>query len=429
MSPRSFGASCHPGGGSEGHGPCGWTALSQARAAVRVCLILFLSLLATSPASGGRADPGIRVSSGDAFLLADPDGKILLAQGETSPLIPASTLKLFTGLMALETLGPDYRFRTSFFLDSRGNLKIKGYGDPLLVSEAWDDLARTLSTKIKSFKDLILDTTYFSPDIPGPGKETTSNPYDAPVGALCANFNTLFFHTDQQGRLASSEPQTPLLPFVLAPLRAMGVKEGRYTLSHDPVEVARYAGELALHFLKKAGIATGGKVRLGPIEESDRPLTTWYSPFPLREVIGKCLAYSSNFMANQVFLGLGAERLGPPATLAKSVSLAMDYARGRLGIRDLTIEEGSGLSRGNRISAVSMHSVLRRFTPYAPLLRQEGQVLYKTGTLKGIRTRAGYMKDGKEALFPFVVLLNHQPHHMERTLEGMRRRVSGGSEQ
>ena len=56
-----------------------------------------------------------------------------------------------------------------------------------------------------------LDDTYFTQPLTIPGISSSSNPYDAPNGALCANFNTVFFKHSRDG-YASAEPQTPLLP-------------------------------------------------------------------------------------------------------------------------------------------------------------------------------------------------------------------------
>ena len=111
-----------------------------------------------------------------------------------------------------------------------GNLKVKGYGDPLLVSEAWEEIADALTVAGVRFNDLIVDDTYFAPAVRIPGTGRSTNPYDAPVGALCANFNTVAFDTDERGRLVSGESQTPLIPFVRDKIRKLGLTRGRYNL-------------------------------------------------------------------------------------------------------------------------------------------------------------------------------------------------------
>ena len=75
------------------------------------------------------------IGTQDAILVSDPQGQILFSKHAEKKLIPASTLKIFTSLVALHFLGSDYRFPTEFYLDVHSNLNIKGYGDPLLISE------------------------------------------------------------------------------------------------------------------------------------------------------------------------------------------------------------------------------------------------------------------------------------------------------
>jgi D-alanyl-D-alanine carboxypeptidase/D-alanyl-D-alanine-endopeptidase (penicillin-binding protein 4) len=77
-----------------------------------------------------------------------------------------------------------------------------------------------------------------------------------------------------------------------------------------------------------------------------------------------------------------------------------------LDIDDIQITEGSGISRENRVSAIHMNRILERFEPNRALMRRSKKEYYKTGTLEGIKTRAGYLQSGKGGLYRFVVLLN-----------------------
>jgi D-alanyl-D-alanine carboxypeptidase/D-alanyl-D-alanine-endopeptidase (penicillin-binding protein 4) len=72
----------------------------------------------------------------------------------------------------------------------------------------------------------------------------------------------------------------------------------------------------------------------------------------------------------------------------------------------MDIIEGSGISRKNIISARDLMKVLLKFKPYFYLMRYENKEYYKTGTLKDIRTRAGYIEGKNEELYPFVLLVN-----------------------
>ena len=101
----------------------------------------------------------------DALLVSDPDGKIIISKNETKKLIPASIFKIFTSLVALYYLSEDYRYPTEFFFDKNYNLKIKGYGDPLLVSEVVGAICNVIASLIstsKNLNDLILDHSFFA---------------------------------------------------------------------------------------------------------------------------------------------------------------------------------------------------------------------------------------------------------------------------
>ncbi|PQP32719.1 D-alanyl-D-alanine carboxypeptidase, partial [Desulfobacteraceae bacterium SEEP-SAG10] len=73
-----------------------------------------------------------------------------------------------------------------------------------------------LDTQLKNINDLVLDGSYFKDPVLIPGVASTYEPYDAPNGALCVNFNTVNFRRDKNGAYVSAETQTPLLPFVLS---------------------------------------------------------------------------------------------------------------------------------------------------------------------------------------------------------------------
>ena len=346
------------------------------------------------------------LSSNDAVLVADPDGQILYGKNETTKCVPASTLKLLTALAAIHHLGSAFRFRTEFYIDPDQNLKVKSYGDPLLISEVWQEIADDLAKEIGDFKVLILDDSYFIRDIRIPGRGNSTNPYDAPIGALCANFNTISFDRDKQGQIISAEPHTPMIPYARQKIRDSGLRKGRYTFSHDEEETALYAGKLLVHFLKERGVVSQGTVRLGTVKPGDRLVYTYLSRFTLKQAIEKMMEFSNNFMANQILVATGAYVYGPPGTLAKGVKVASVYAREKLGLKGIEFIEGSGISKKNRISALDMLVILRAFRPYRHLLRSSGQVLYKTGTLRGVRTRVGYIETAGKETFCFVIFLN-----------------------
>jgi len=124
-----------------------------------------------------------QIKSTDSFLVATPQGKILFEKNAHKQRVPASTLKVLTALAALNHFGPSYTFKTDFYMDATGSLIIKGYGDPLLVSEVLHQISAILASRINAVQNIILDDSYFASQIAVPGCDNTTNPYDAPIGA------------------------------------------------------------------------------------------------------------------------------------------------------------------------------------------------------------------------------------------------------
>jgi serine-type D-Ala-D-Ala carboxypeptidase/endopeptidase (penicillin-binding protein 4) len=342
----------------------------------------------------------------DALLFTAPDGKVIFSKNAENMLIPASTLKIFTALVTLHYLGPNYKFITEFYLDNDLNLKIKGYGDPLLISEVLLEISSTIATKIKEISDIIIDDSYFAKPLTIPGVSSSTQPYDAPNGALCVNFNTVNFK-QANGIYDSAEPQTPLLPFALNKIKKLGLHQGRIIFSHNNNECTLYAGHLVKYFLNNEGIRTTGFVNIGRVDKNkDRLIFRYVSKFSLEEIILRLLEFSNNYTTNQLLIAVGAKAYGPPGTLYKGVSAALPYAKNILNLEHTHITEGSGISRENKTSAKDMEKILKAFEPYHSLMRHEGREFYKTGTLSGINTRAGYIENTKGQLYRFVVLIN-----------------------
>jgi D-alanyl-D-alanine carboxypeptidase/D-alanyl-D-alanine-endopeptidase (penicillin-binding protein 4) len=269
----------------------------------------------------------------------------------------------------------------------------------------WQEIAKALAPKLQGVNDLVLDDTYFAVDsIPGVGSST--NPYDAPNGALCANFNTVFFRRDKAGRIVSAEPQTPITPLARKKISERGLVAGRHSFSHREHEAALYAGEILAHFLKKNGKVCQGDIRPGVVTPGDELIYTYHSTYTMEQAVKEMLEFSNNFMANQFILALGAQVRGAPGTLSNGVEVISSYCREVLGLSDVQIVEGSGISRKNQLSPLDMLAVLKRFEPHRALLVRDGTLLYKTGSLRGIKTRAGYIETCSGGPYCFAVFLN-----------------------
>lgn len=369
------------------------------------------------------------IGNNDAVLVANQQGRIIFSKNAEKPLIPASTLKILTSLVALHYLGPDYRFTTEFYMDAKANLKIKGYGDPLLISEVLAGISKSLSAdlsiKTQRINDLILDDSYFIRKIVIPGKTESLEPYDAPNGAMCVNFNTVYFKKQlKDGSFISAEPQTPLLPIALKKIKQSGLDRGRIVLTHSKNEITLYAGYLFKYFLNKEGIKIKGRIRIGKVrKDKDKLIYSHTSHFTLKQIISKLLEHSNNFMANQILIAAGAKVFGPPGTPDKGILAAETYAKKVLNIDNIRIVEGSGISRKNRISAKNLAKIIKEFEPYYNLMRHSNGEYYKSGTLKGITTRIGYIENKKGELYRFVVILNSPGKSMENIMENIRRIV------
>jgi D-alanyl-D-alanine carboxypeptidase/D-alanyl-D-alanine-endopeptidase (penicillin-binding protein 4) len=349
------------------------------------------------------------IGPGDSLLVADPAGQIIIAKNEHKKRVPASILKILTSLGALHYLGSDYRYITEFYIDPDSNLKIKGYGDPLLISEIVNAVSKLLSALIGSttvINDIVVDDSYFSQPLTIPGITSSTQPYDAPNGALCVNFNTVYFKRTPTGYV-SAEAQTPLLPFAAEKIKSLKPKNGRIVLSHVEKENTIYAGKLFQYFLKRHGVRFRGTVKTGRANKStDKLIYRYVSRFSLPEIIAKLLEHSNNFTTNQLLISSGIKLFGSPGNLNNGVAALVKYAADGLQLKDMTMVEGSGISRKNRVSADQMLRILAKFEPHHTLMRHRGREYYKTGTLYGISTRAGYIESGNGGFYRYVVMMN-----------------------
>ncbi len=375
------------------------------------CFLYLLLFLPNTLSAQKLNDLENLIDNQDAVLVADPQGRIIFSKNSDIQLVPASTLKVLTALVALHYLGPDFRFVTDFYLDQDSNLKIKGFGDPVLISENLMEIAKALTTltgpDLQKVNDLVLDDSYFKDPIIIPGVTSSYDPYNAPNGALSVNFNTVAFKRDKNGTYVSAEPQTPLLPFVLARIYSSDVDQGRIILSRKKNESTLYTGHLLLFFLKKEGVKLNGRIRMGRVEKDvDTLIFRYISSFSLKQIISMLLEHSNNYIANQLLVATGAKAYGMPGTLEKGVRAALSYATNILKIDNIHISEGSGISKKNRISAEGLLKILDAFSPYYSLMQKMDKVFYKTGSLNGIKTRVGYIENVNGELYYFVVLIN-----------------------
>ena len=370
-------------------------------------LLLVAFLLAPSPALAGLKEKIAALAPSALVLVLDAKDNELLAQNADEPFVPASVTKIVTAWLAMETLGGDYRFQTRFYLDDRRVLYVRGGGDPFLVSEELSELAPALVAAIgkKPLTGMVLDASYYPKDIRVPGVEDTQRSYDALNSALAVNFNTIGA-VRRGDKVTSGEKQTPITPLAIKEFRARGPKgRGRISLSQNPAVSLQYAGELLAAFIKQAGGTIGGKIATGAVPAKLEPVYVHRQSRTLSNILRELLVGSNNYIANQIFLEIGASKLGGPVSLDKSLKVAREI----LAAHDLTsaiqLEEGSGISHDNRFTARGLTKVLSLFAPYSGLLVSGKGASYKTGTLEGVRTLAGYAGTSSNGQVRFVISL------------------------
>ncbi len=381
-----------------------------------------LLLLPTQALAGAKEKLAALAPTG-LVLVMDDKGNELMAQNADKPFVPASVAKIVTAWLALDVLGADYRFETRFYLGTDRVLYIRGGGDPFLVSEELAQLASALvaATGKQPLSGIVLDASYYPSDIRIPGIEATDEAYDALNSALAVNFNTI--HAVRKGKtVRSAEEQTPITPLAISQFLARGTQgRSRISLTQDPTMGLHYAGELIAAFIERAGGSVKGKISTGFVPEGLEPVYVHRQSRPLSTILSGMLLGSNNYVANQVFLEIGGHRLGGPVSLQKSLQVANEMlVRHRLA-GSIHLEEGSGISRGNRFTARGLAQLLHLFEPHATLLRSGDGALFKTGTFSGVRTLAGYADTSKHGRVRFVIALTSNDGAMRfRLLDAIR---------
>jgi D-alanyl-D-alanine carboxypeptidase/D-alanyl-D-alanine-endopeptidase (penicillin-binding protein 4) len=387
--------------------------LEAAQVRCRTCL-LFLSLVLLLPgqvlvgqALAGAKEDVAALAPSALVLVMDAQGNELVAQNADEPFVPASVAKIVTAWAAMEVLGGDYRFQTSFYLDDKRVLYVRGGGDPFLISEELALLAPALVSAVgkQPLAGIVIDARYYPSSLSIPGVEDSSRSFDALNSALAVNFNTI--NAVRRGnKIEPGEKQTPITPLAISQFRARGPNgKGRISLNQDPAMSLRYAGELLAAFIARADGSVKGKISPGPVPAGLAAVYVHRQSRTLAEILVEMLRGSNNYVANQVFLEIGGRRLGGPVSLEKSLQVAREILVAHDLAGAIRLEEGSGLSRGNRFTARGLAKVLNLFAPHTGLLVSGKEAAYKTGTLEGVRTLAGYTNTSSHGQVRFVISL------------------------
>ena len=381
-----------------------------------------------------------------------------------APMHPASVMKLVTTYAALELLGPAYRWKTEVFVEG-DDLYLRGYGDPNLNYESFWLLLRNLRGRgLRELRgDVVLDRSYFGPAQYSPFDSELFRPYNVTPDALLVNFKALrftFIPEGDKGVRVFAEPQLPGLEvvnqlklgdgscpegnrafreliqasFQSRPPRASFV--GTYPLScgerdlnialHEPQD---YVAAMIRQLWGEMGGTWPGNVREGVVPPAAR-LVYVHESEPLGDIVRDINKFSNNVMARQLFLTLGAELGGPPARAEEAARAIKEWvAAKRIAAPELVLENGSGLSRVERISAQHLAAlllaawrspVMPEFVSSLPVVaadgtmkkrlrgeRVAGSAHIKTGLLADARAIAGFVLDRNGRRHVVVMIANH----------------------
>mgnify|MGYP001566737705 FL=1 len=401
----------------------------------------------------------IPLSAVAAYVQGVDAASPLLVHNAAQAMNPASTMKLVTTYAALELLGPTYVWKTEVYAGGKlqgdtllGDLILKGYGDPKLTLERfWLLLRKLRALGLREIRgDLVQDRSYFETVAHDPGKFDAEplRAYNVGPDALLLNFKAVRFQFVPDAETKSvtviAEPRPAGLDFSAA-VRATGAPCGDWRAgikaelqSNGARARAAFSGTMPAscgerywnvsllaqpdyvygvfkQLWEELGGTISGGWRDGVAPASARLLATAESASNA-ELARDINKFSNNVMARQLFLTLGAEMLALPGNRERSTQVVRAWlAQKGLDFPELVLENGSGLSRQERISAEHMgrllltawrSAVMPELLSSLPLVAHDGtlrrrlrfesiagQAHIKTGSLSDARTLAGYVLD------------------------------------
>lgn len=402
-------------------------------------------------------------------------GEVVLAWNEAEPRNPASVEKMVTTLVALDTLGPAYRWKTEVSalgdIDDgvlSGDLLMKGYGDPYLVTERfWQLLRRVRQAGVRQINgNLLLDDSYF--DVgdydPAAFDREPLRAYNVAPNALLTNFKVVRYYFEPDVETSSVEvrlePALGNLDIVnqlrVASGACRGYQRGITITPNDDFSRITFSGRfpsgceiyamdrtalghneftygLFRSLWQESGGEFSGDWKNVVADETLEPLLV-YDSLPLSEVIAKVNKYSNNVMAKQLLYTLAAENYGPAGTETKGRQVVREWlGEHGMDFDELRIDNGAGLSRNSRMTARHLGNMLRYAyeSPYMPeylsslslsgldgtLSRRfrnstlTGQAHMKTGSLDHVSAVAGYFQSRSGKRYIVVTILNHTDIH------------------
>lgn len=447
------------------------------RETAALLIAIFVSSVAHAalPSSVARAfrDAGIPLANVALIVRESGHPQPLFDLDPERPMNPASVMKLVTTYAALDLLGRDYRWKTEAWLAGKldnkgtlaGNLVLKGYGDPKITVEQWQLFIADLRAKglTRVTGDLVVDRSFFklAEHDPAAFDQEPLRPYNVGPDALLVNFNAVRFgFVPEPARKSVAVRVEPPLPQVtLAATPALGSGAcGDWKLSLAPqfddqrasakawfsgvlpaacgerewyvalLDAPHYALGMFTAYFRAAGGTFDGNVVEGKAPRRGEPFAVMESA-PLYDIVRDVNKLSNNVMARQIFLTLATTRHPPPATVPLAIDTVRKWAAERqIALPGLVLENGSGLSRKERITVGGLARLLSS-ADHSPV-REEfasslavaatdgtlqkrfqdgtvaGQALLKTGTLEGVKALAGYVIDAQGRRFIVAAIVN-----------------------
>ncbi len=392
-----------------------------------------------------------------------------------TPVNPASLMKLVTTAAALDLLGPAWTWNTPVWIQGtllngvlEGNLVIKGTGDPKFVQERlWQMLRRVQQLGVREIRgDIVIDRSTFAlpPHNPADFDNEPYRPSNAGADALLLNYKTvlLTFTPDPARGLAIVSSEPPLAGVridVAVPLSSGSCDDWRGALRADftdPLRI-RFAGHYPASCLERqwpvayadpkgynarvlAGLwrEMGGKL-VGRVRDGTAPVqppSFEISSPTLAEVVRDINKFSNNVMAQQLFLTLPVTQRGAAGTPDEARDLLQAWLGERFGeaARGVVIDNGSGLSRDNRLHADLLTRLLQaawagptmpEFMASLPVsgvdgtLRRArngvtGRAHLKTGSLRDVAGIAGYVLGASGKRHVLVAVIHHPNANLAR---------------
>ena len=469
--------------------------LARLLAAFLLCLALPAAAQVLPP-TVAQALAAAKVPQGNVAILVQEANanRAQLAVNSTVPMNPASVMKLVTTYASLELLGPAFRWKTEVQLTGErqgdvlaGDLVLKGGGDPKLDVESFWMLLRALRGKgLREIRgDLLLDRSYFEKSAEDAGRFDGDpfRPYNVLPDALLLNYKSVRFafvpEPAQKGVRLYVEPRSPSLEIAnglkladgpcpegsafreilkaqYEPAKARVAFLGQYPAScgEKDLNVAllppddHAAGMMRQYWTEIGGVWRGSS-REGLAGASSTPFHVHDSE-PLALIVRDTNKFSNNVMARHLFLTIGAETVGAPANAAKSLAAIRQWlAKKGIPAPELVMENGSGLSRQERISAASLGAMLQaawrspvmpEFMSSMPIAAADGtmrrrlkgegiagQAHIKTGLLSDVRAMAGYVLDQKGRRQVVIMIVNHpNAHQTQGAMDALLRWVHSG---